>query len=305
MNGTRRHHLDIVRTIAVALPLSALALTGCATGSPDQSAPPGDDPVVTDEPSEPTEPTGPATSTPAPTPADTVTAMLYFPLDTRAGFRLGREPREVPDAPTMAGVVEAMIAGPVDPDYQTVWNPATTVHSVTVADGVVTVDLSADARTANVGSALAALMVDQLVYTVTDAARDPSLGVLLTIDGAPAGELWGVLIWDAPVTRGDPMSARLLVGIDNLAEGAAVTSPVVVSGEANVFEATLQWQVLDGNGAVVQSGSTMTSEGQTFAPYSFELTLPPGTYTVVVTEDDPSDGAGGVPMSDSRTITVG
>lgn len=300
MNRTRRHHRDVVRVLAVALPLSLLALGGCATDTPEETPPPGG--TATVEPVETPEETAEPTTEPTP---DTVTTMVYFPLDTRNGFVLGREPREVPDAPTMTGVVEAMIAGPEDPDYGAVWNPATTVHSVEVADGVVTVDLSADARTANVGSALASLMVDQLVWTVTDAARDPSLAVQLTIDGAPAGELWGAIVWDTPVTRGDPMATRLLVGIDNLAEGATVTSPVVVSGEANVFEATLLWSVLDDAGAEVQSGFAMSAEGQTFAPYSFEVTLPPGTYTVVVSESDPSDGAGGTPMSDSRTITVG
>ena len=301
MNTTRRHHLDIIRVLAVALPVSALALSGCATNTPEETAPPAAEPTTV-EPVDTPEPTTEPTAEPTP---ETVTAMVYFPLDTRNGFVLGREPREVPDEPTMAGVVEAMIAGPEDPDYGAVWNPATTVNSVTVAGGVITVDLSADARTANVGSALAGLMVEQLVWTVTDAAKDPSLAVQLTIDGAPAGELWGAIVWDTPVTRGDPMANRLLVGIDNLAEGATVTSPVVVSGEANVFEATLLWKVLDANGAEVQSGFATSAEGQTFAPYAFEVTLPAGTYTVVVSESDPSDGAGGTPMSDSRRITVG
>ncbi|HZL03010.1 MAG TPA: Gmad2 immunoglobulin-like domain-containing protein, partial [Cellulomonas sp.] len=77
-----------------------------------------------------------------------------------------------------------------------------------------------------------------------------------------------------------------------------------VTGEAAVFEAVLHWAVLDAGGVEVSSGVTMTAEGQTFAPYAFEVELTPGAYTVVITEDDPSDGAGGTPMSDSRAVTV-
>jgi spore germination protein GerM len=290
-------HRSTARGLASALPVVVLALlAGCATDDPVQETPTAVEPAETDTPAEPT----PEVTEPA----DTVTVMVYYPIDTRTGFRLAREPREVPDSPSMAGVVETMIAGPDDPDYGAVWNPSTQVNDVTVADGVITVDLSADARTANVGSALAGLMIDQLVYTVTDAAEDPSLAVMLTIDGEPAGALWGAVVWDEPVTRADPMDVRLLVQIDNLAEGAVVSSPVTVSGEAAVFEATLLWKVLDADGAEVAAGFATTSEGQTFAPYAFDVELDPGTYTVVITEDDPSDGEGGESMTDTRTITV-
>lgn len=294
-----RQHIR--RGLAAGLPAAVVLalLAGCATGA-DRPEPSAGGPVTTEEPGE----APPATPTETPA-GETVTITAYYPLDTRAGFRLGREAREVPAADALVGAVETMIAGPLDPDYGAVWNAATDVQGVSEAvDGVVTVDLSADARTADVGSGLAGLMIQQLVYTVTDAARDPSLAVLLTIDGEPAGELWGAVTWDAPVTRDEPNAVRMFVQIDNLTEGATVSSPVTVSGEASAFEANVPWKVLDANGAEAASGATQTSEGQTFAPYSFEVELDPGTYTVVITEDDPSDGEGGTPMSDSRRITV-
>ena len=80
-------------------------------------------------------------------------------------------------------------------------------------------------------------------------------------------------------------------------------SPVRVSGEAAVFEATLLWEVRRDD-AVVRSGFTSTAEGQRFAPYAFSLDLPPGDYEIRVTEDDPSDGAGRPAMTDSRRVTV-
>ncbi len=228
----------------------------------------------------------------------------YYLIDTRTGFRLAREIRTVRTSDAVRSAVEAMIAGPTDPDYASTWNPSTTVLDVHQSSGTIVIDLSADARTANVGTAGAALMVQQLVYTVTDAAGQPAAPVMLTIAGSPAGELWGAVVWDAPVTRDDPVDVRLLVQIDRPAEGAVSATPVIVSGDAAVFEATLTWAVLDAGGATVRSGFTMTSEGQTFAPYSFTVPIGPGSYTVVVSEEDLSGGEGGTPMSDSRTITV-
>ena len=292
MTGTRRLALATVATVALAL------LSSCATGD-DQEPEPSSAPMTT----APVEPS----STPTPTPAEvaTSTVTVYSMVDTRNGLRLARESRDVPDGDLMVAAVGQMIAGPLDPDYASPWNPATEVRGVDVADGVIVVDLSAEARTADIGSPGAMLMIQQLVYTVTDAAQDPAAPVLLQIDGLPAGELWGAVTWDVPITRESPDAVRAYVQIDEPREAADVTSPVTVSGDAIAFEANVPWQILDADGVEIASGATLTSEGQTFAPYSFSVELPPGTYTIVVTEDDPSDGAGGVPSSDTKTITVG
>lgn len=236
--------------------------------------------------------------------SDTRTAEVYYVVDTRTGLRLAREPHAVPETTAAESAVAAMIAGPDDPDYTTTWNPDTEVLGVRVDGAVATVDLSAEARTANVGSPGAALMIQQLVHTVTD-VLGADLAVSLLVDGAPAGELWGAVAWDGPVSREQAIDVRQLVQIDWPREGSTVTSPVRVTGDAAVFEATLGWRVLDEDGAEVVAGFTMTAAGQRFAGYGFEVDLDPGTYLVEVTEDDPSGGeAPGPLMTDTRTITV-
>lgn len=249
-------------------------------------------------------------ATPSPTssatetgPAQTVAVPAYYVIDTRAGLRLARETTDAATDDPVVTAVERMIAGPADPDYSTTWNPATQVLGVSRQGETIVVNLSEDARTTNVGSPGAALMIQQLVYTATDAAEE-DVPVQLLIEGEPAGELWGAVAWDEPISREDPLDVRMLVQIDVPGEGADVTSPVAVSGDAAAFEANVPWKVLDADGAEVQSGNTLTSEGQTFAPFSFTVDLEPGTYTIVITEDDPSDGAGGTPMSDSKAVTV-
>lgn len=286
--------LSIPRSAARLLLTAALALTlsGTVAGCGD-TGDGGDDGTGSPGPTQ-----GSSTSD-----GPTVTTGVYYAIDTRTGFRLARELRDLPGDDAGRAAVEAMIAGPVDPDYATTWNPDTEVLGVTESDGTIEVDLSAEARTANVGSEGAALMVQQLVHTVTEAV-DEDADVLLLVDGEPAGELWGTLVWDEPVARADPLDVRLLVQIDEPREGGTTGSPLRIEGEAAVFEATLLWRVLDESGAEVIAGNTMTAEGQTFAPFMFPVELDPGTYVVEISEDDPSGGEGGTPMTDTRTVTI-
>ena len=81
------------------------------------------------------------------------------------------------------------------------------------------------------------------------------------------------------------------------------SKPVVVKGQATVFEATLAWQLTRG-GASVRSGSAMASVG---APergdYSIDLgRLPAGEYTISVTEPSAKDGS--VAAQATRSFTV-
>jgi len=280
--------------VAALVPL--LALAGCApspTASPTTSAP-------TTASTSPSTPPTPAT----PTQPQTVPALVYYLVEAPNDVVLAREPHDVPAATPALGAVEAMLDTPDDPDYFTTWNPDTTVLGIAVAGDVITVDLSEEARTANVGSGYASRMASQLIWTVTEALGVDKT-VQLNIAGAPAGELWGALVWDAPLARGEASSNLLMVGIDTPREGATVTSPVLVVGEAAVFEANLPWRVLAPGGEVVKEGNATTSEGMAMAPYSFTIDLPPGTYRLEVTEDDPSDGESGELDVDSRTFTVG
>lgn len=146
-------------------------------------------------------------------------------------------------------------------------------------------------------------MVQQLVHTATDAV-DRDAGVVLLIEGEPAGELWGAVTWDAPARRAKALDVRLLVQIDTPREGGVSGSPVTVTGQAAAFEATVPWRVLDAAGDEVASGATTARRAMRMSAYSFEVELEPGTYTIEVIEDDPSGGEGGDPMSDSRTFLV-
>lgn len=270
-----------IASTCVALVLASAGVASC--GSPEPSPAPS--------------------PTHSPSPQAKTAVDVYYVVDTRVGFRLAREQHDVPEGKAIEAAVAAMIAGADDPDYATTWNPETRIVSVRQRAGEVTVDLTADARRANVGSEGAALMIQQLVYTVTSAAPGADK-VTLLIDGEPAGELWGVVSWDGPVGPDAPADVRQLVQIDTPREQAVVASPVVITGEAAVFEATLPWRVLDRSGRTVKSGTAQTAEGQRLAPFRFTVDLPPGACTIEVTEDDPSGGVAGPRATDTKAIVV-
>jgi hypothetical protein len=297
----------VVRTAFVATLTVALA-SGCAAGvEGGVTVPPSAAPAPAPSASPGTAtPTGPATPTEAARPTEQPRALpLYYVTDTPAGPRLAREFCRLPvdDDPGTAAV-RALLATPSGtvPGHRSAWPDGSALASpVTHADGVVTVDLTA--RTAAGRPADPIMAVQQLVYTVTGAlgTTDP---VRLLVAGAQVPRLWNDGVdTGVPVTRADPLGVRVLVGIDEPGEGASLTSPVTISGEAAVFEATLLWEVRRG-GEVVRSGAVSTAEGQRFAPYSLSVALPPGEYELRVAEDDPSDGAGRPAMTDTRRVTV-
>jgi hypothetical protein len=255
---------------AVAVALVAATVTGCAQAA---------DPVGR---------TGATSSTPAPAAAGERALPVYYVAETAAGPRLQREFHRLAAADPGTAAVREMLARPTgtDPDYRNPWPAGTTLRGpvASTADAI-TVDL-----TAAPPSEIAA---QQLVFTV-QGALGRTTPVRLLHDGVPTGP---------PIPRGDPYALRSLVQIDAPADGTSAASPVTVTGEAAVFEATLHWTVLSG-ATTVRSGVTPTAEGQTFAPFRFSLDLPPGRYTVRISEDDPSDGAGRPVLTDDRTVTV-
>jgi Immunoglobulin-like domain of bacterial spore germination/Sporulation and spore germination len=229
----------------------------------------------------------PATAAP-PTSAGERALPVYYVAQTAAGPRLQREFHRLPAADPGSAAVREMLANPtgLDPDYRNPWPPGTGLRvPVTSTADAITVDLTA--------APPSDIAVQQLVFTV-QGALGSTAPVQLLHDGAPTGP---------PIRRGDPYALRSLVQIDAPADGTSTASPVVVTGEAAVFEATLHWTVTSG-ATTIRTGVASTAEGQVFAPFRFSLDLPPGHYKVQISEDDPSDGAGRPVLTDDRTITV-
>ena len=81
---------------------------------------------------------------------------------------------------------------------------------------------------------------------------------------------------------------------------------MVFTGQADVFEGNVVWEVTDPAGSLVADGFTTAAQGD-FAPYRFTATLAPGRYLVSVFSPDASDGEspeGERMFEQTRTFTV-
>jgi hypothetical protein len=223
------------------------------------------------------------------------TAALYFVGDTPAGPRLYREFQKVSGGPLadLEAITEA--GGPDDPDYRTTW-PAGSFESVTVQDERIDVELGSPALESPF---FGQLVVQQVVFTL-QAATGEELPVQFTENGQT---LDGTLYQRAPQNK-----VLSLVSISDPSEGLQVRDSFVARGRADSFEATVPWQIVQGE-VVVQEGFA-TAEGSGDRLYAWESEidvsdLAPGSYTFVAQTDDPSGGAEGFgPFTDTRTIIV-
>ena len=252
----------------------------------------------------------PSRTTPA-TARPTLTGVpVYWIGESMKSFKLYREYRKVPDVggPVASAVAAMTRQKPLDPDYVTPWRPAERV-AVSRSDGVITVDLSADAfANTQVGSELAGRALQQLVYTATAAAAlagQEARTVTVTVDGSPA-DAWGAVRVGEPMRRAPIMEVQAQVWLTAPGQGDMVKAGTVqFTGYGTSFEATFTWKILDSGGAVVAHGVTMGGEMGRFGDFSFRTALPKGRYTVEVSTDDPSGGQeGSGAATDDKDFTV-
>lgn len=185
---------------------------------------------------------------------------------------------EVPETEGVAAAaVNELIAGPTDdevarrPAISSAVPPETRLLGIVIEDGVATVDLSGEFDDGGGTFSMQARLA-QLVYTLTQYPTVDS--VLLELDGEPV-EVFSSegLILEGPQTRDDYLDLLPLIFVDSPAWGEPVTSPVTVTGVANVFEATLQIMLTDDDGDPLFE-DTVTATCGTGCWGDFTVTIP-------------------------------
>ena len=307
MNSNRPWLWGIVGALlAIAVTIGAVQLL---RSGDDETLNAGTQPTATPSDTPTDEPSPTPSATPTTEPAEKFSVVAYFLGETGRGPRLFRELPEAAGSDAATAAVGTALTGAIDPDYSSPWATfGVTALSVTREGGDITVDLGVDdAATIHDRGALseaeAGLAIEQVVRTAQDVTKGgPTAPVQLLVNGQHIDTIFGV-----PTSEGlaaaDDADVLAHVWIDTPSDGATVTAGDKVDGLASSFEAAVTWKLSQGT-TVVKKGFTTAAEGFTMSPYSFTLPqLAPGTYTLTVTEDDPSDGEGSGPDSDTKVIS--
>jgi hypothetical protein len=304
--------------VATAAVVTAVAFAGGSlTGADSDPGPAGQtssspaepDPSPSQEPTEP-EPSEATTSEPPVSSSDPV--PVYFAGETPQGTRLFREfqPGSGDDA-LLAAALATVEGTALDGDYRSLWPAGSSVASVT-SDGadVLTVDVTGAPRTkpAAMTAEQAQLALQQVVYSVQAAHGQGRVGVQLLLDGERTDQVLGQPTSE-PLANAPILETLSMMNITSPGEGDAVSGVFEATGVNNSFEATVIWQVLDGDKVVAEGFGTAAGWGpDKLFPWTVEVDLSelePGDYTFVAMNDDPSGGTEGAgPHSDSRRITV-
>jgi len=243
-----------------------LLAAGCGTPSSGSLGPA---PTATTRASSPAAPPASGTASAAPSPSGqrpTATPAPARGIGLQAWFsRNGKLFVTNRTVPAMAGIGQAaldrMLAGPSAAEYAAGLRsriPATTtVHGVRISAGIATVDLSSSFESAASPSAMP-LRIAQVVYTLT---QFPTVtGVRFAIDGQGVTVVGGVPV-QSPQTRAMYSGYLPAITVRSPVIGARLTSPVTVSGTADVFEATVSVRILDSAGHEVARTFTTASCG--------------------------------------------
>lgn len=241
MSGRRApRRARILSCAVVALALLATACNGDDEPAAASAAPSA---APTASPSAP-----PATPTPA---AVTAPVRLWLTLEDFTGLTT-RQAQVTPPRFATAAMTE-LLKGPTSSEASNGWGTAIPAGSellgIEVADGTATVDLSSEFESGG-GSLSVRLRLAQLVYTLTEFQTVQR--VALEIEGRPATTFSSEgLVLDGPMTREDFEDLVAPIVVETPIAGQRVTSPVVISGNANVFEANVSIRIVSLDDEVV------------------------------------------------------
>lgn len=251
-------------------------------------------------------------------PAATAQPLLpvYWLGEVDGTDRLFREFLVSPAASTGDPISEAvriMTEGkPLDPDYTSPWNPASSISSSVSTKNVITLDISSDALSQRLDEEDARLALQQLVYTATAAASDGGLitggeasSVVVLVDGTADYRAFGAVGLGGELTR--DTTALAPVWIIDPQEGVELgTESLTVHGVGPAGDESVAWRIdrrsedsgggtdlfLDGLADIVPADGAPGA-------YSFAVSLPPGTYEITV-----SPISGGATAGDTKTVVV-
>jgi spore germination protein GerM len=295
----------------LAVTVLALVVVFAACGEDDVAAP-EETPAETPTPTEPPEEEPEATPTPTPTPTAEEEAegveevAVYFAREHDSGVWV--EPEVVPlDAPTVGvarAAMEALVGhAPREPERSTLAAASAEVLDADIDGDVLVVDF-AGLVDDGLGAAAEEALVQQIAHT--GAQFDNVRAVQILVDGEEVESLAGHVGVQEPVEP-DPLALSPITFTSHSSGDEVPVGEVTVTGEACTFEATVELEVVDPDGAVVEETfTTATIACPERGEWEHTFTLAePGTWTIRAIEPDPSGGEGRPPFDVSLELEAG
>ncbi len=282
MLRARKHNRRAGVSTAI-LGLLALITASCGTSSSTSTST-----------AAPTSTQAPATTRPgAPTTTPTVGVAVYFTKDTHL-YPVLRQPKYTIAVATAA--MKELLGGPSPRESALGLTSSvptgTTLLGVSIANGTATVNLSYPFESGG-GSTSMMLRLAPVTYTLT---QFPTVQrVVFELEGTVVTVFGGEgIILDHPSTRAAFYNSALApIFVDKPPAFSTITSPIVVSGLANVFEGQFKIQLLDAHGHAVYDGSATGTMGN-WGPWSATIpyaTQTPGAPTLRVFDLSAKDGS--------------
>ena len=239
--------------------------------------------------------TGGSTSTTvAPVPGGTIIVNVYFARDEK----MAAASRTIDKTQGVgAAAVRLLLEGPNGVEQKGGMTSAipqgTKLLGLDIKNGIATVDLSKEYSSGG-GSLSMMTRLAQVVFTLT---QFPTVkGVNFMLDGKPIEVLGGEgVIIDHPMTRADYEELSPAILVESPTLGGTVSSPVRVTGTANVFEAVFRINIVDGKGVIVADQRVQASSG-TGTRGIFDVTIKypaghAGQGSLIVFENSAKDGS--------------
>jgi hypothetical protein len=208
---------------------------------------------------------------------DTIPGAVYFFLDGEEGPFLVPVARAVDRGLPATTAVAALLAGPSGaeqsgiPAISSTVPDGTRLNSISIADRVATVDLSAEFVSGG-GSASMRGRLAQVVFTLT--RFETVDGVVFLVDGQPTEVFGGEgVIVDVPATRAGFEDLLPAIMVESPPFGGAAGNPARVTGTANTFEAVFQVVLTDSEGLILYDSYTMATCGSGCRG-DFDVTIP-------------------------------
>jgi len=197
-------------------------------------------------------------------PAQTMEIAVYYLKSTDQEFYLVREVHQVEKTTEVAqAALNELIKGdPVTPDAYRVLPEDTRILGVNIENGLATIDFSPEVLRANVGSSGEGLGIASIVNTLTEFPTIQE--VAFTVDGQVenAMDWWGhVGLYEQPFQRDLSNVFEPSIWVTSPVKDQVISSPLKISGNARVFEATVSFRLKDAAGNVLAQGFATAAEG--------------------------------------------